>query len=129
MDHVLRGVTASSNALTVDTTPPSQGQIEIVGDDTGYITDSLKGHWTGFEDKESGIARYQWCIGTGPGYDDAITCTYTTQSNFENSGSNRLYPGHAYYVTVKVPNALGCAICNQTNAPATRLSITLVSKQ
>lgn len=126
VDHVRYGVTASSGALTVDTTPPTQGQILIEGGETGYITGHLKGHWTGFGDKESGIASYQWCIGSGPGHDDAITCTHTTASNFEPSVSNRLYPGHAYYITVKVIIAFKYQIFSQNEVPAARLSTTPV---
>ena len=103
-DHVQQTVTAFSNALTVDTTAPTQGQVHIPGGETGYITRHPKGHWTGFKDKESGIASYQWCFGSSPGHDDAITCRQTTDTNFKlnPSLSNRLFPGQPYYVTVKV---------------------------
>ena len=102
VDHVNREVIAFSNALTVDTTPPVGGNIVISAGHTGYVTGHLKGHWKGFEDKESGIASYQWCIGSGRGHDDAITCSHTTQNNFVTKSLETLYAGQVYYITVKV---------------------------
>ena len=102
VDHVHREVIAFSNALTVDTTPPVGGNIVISAGHTGYVTGHLKGLWKGFEDTESGIASYQWCIGSGRGHDDAITCSHTTQNNFETNSLETLYAGHVYYITVKV---------------------------
>jgi hypothetical protein len=116
-DHVQQSVTAFSNSLTLDTTAPTQGQVHILGGETGYITGTTKGHWTGFNDKESGIAGYQWCFGSSPGHNDAITCRKTTETNFklDSSLSERLMPGKQYFVTVKGVNNAGLETVTTSN--------------
>ncbi|XP_077995632.1 uncharacterized protein LOC144449084 [Glandiceps talaboti] len=73
-------------------------------------TSSLPATWNGvFDDVESGIDHYEWCIGSNPGIADVFPCTATNQEEIlaDDTNSMTLLQGHVYYVTVKAYNGVG----------------------
>ena len=68
----------TSQQVVVDWTPPESGDV-VDGNDTSPISHEyvdidyqrkkgvLSAHWSGFQDVESGIDAYHWCIGTAQG--------------------------------------------------------------
>src|SRR5439155_1348474 len=61
---------AGSNGLTVDAMPPSAGTVnDGAGADIAFqaSTMTIAANWAGFNDSGSGIASYQWAVGTSPG--------------------------------------------------------------
>src|SRR5436853_262305 len=64
---------ANSNGVTVDATPPTAGSAHAVHDAVPIFqasTTTISANWPGFSDSGSGIASYQWAIGTTPGGTD-----------------------------------------------------------
>lgn len=74
----------TSKQVVVDWTPPEAGEI-LDGNrtmpmtgvfiDSDYQKDSgmLFAHWSGFEDSESDVIEYQWCVGIAQGnYDFSL---------------------------------------------------------
>ena len=70
--------TLTSQQVVVDWTPPLSGEVvdgNITSSDNGEFVDAdyqsergvLSAHWTGFQDPESSVVEYHWCIGTGQG--------------------------------------------------------------
>ena len=100
IDQVGLQTQSSSAALTCDLSPPIVGSILIEGEEFGHVTELIKVSWENFEDAESGIQFYEWCIGSGPKFSDVIKCT-ETKDTFIDYSSN-LHDGQIYYFTVKV---------------------------
>ncbi len=110
--------TASSNGVTVDTTAPPAAAIN---DGTGGDSDSqtslttISGNWAAFVDPESGIALYEWAIGTSPGATDVQGWTGAgTATSATNSGL-ALTVGSTYYVSVRATNGVGMQNTSYTN--------------
>src|SRR5204863_412005 len=62
--------TASSDGVTVDASAPTAGTVnDGTGPDKNFqsSTSTLSANWSGFSDPQSGIASYDWAIGTTPG--------------------------------------------------------------
>ena len=70
--------TLTSQQIVVDWTPPESGDVvdgnvtspisqEYVDVDYQHEKGVLSAHWSGFQDVESGIVEYHWCIGTAQG--------------------------------------------------------------
>ena len=70
--------TLTSQQIVVDWTPPESGDVvdgnvtslisqEYVDVDYQHEKGILSAHWSGFQDVESGIVEYHWCIGTAQG--------------------------------------------------------------
>jgi hypothetical protein len=96
----------------MDETPPGKvdirdGTAEDI--DISFFTTQISANWESAEDKESGISRYWYKIGTTPGgsevldwIDNGLVRTFTT------SRTNLfLIRGEKYYVTVKSVNGVG----------------------
>ncbi|XP_070557450.1 uncharacterized protein [Ptychodera flava] len=98
-----------SEGITIDTTPPTKSDAHIdVGGSFLTSTSSLTARWTGvFEEMESGISYYEWCVGSEPGYGDVVQCTITMQDEIDNINDIELSDGHVYFVTVKAYNGAG----------------------
>ncbi|KAL4221421.1 hypothetical protein ACF0H5_019679 [Mactra antiquata] len=110
-DFVQQNSQSISDAIKIDTTPPVllDGTIKIP---SRYITDSyhMSACWNSlFEDKESGIAYYEWCIGTSAGYDDIMKYIKTTEECNQSPDTSllSLIEGHSYFVSVKAFNNAG----------------------
>jgi Leucine-rich repeat (LRR) protein len=90
---------------TIDTTPPTTPVVT----DSGVVTSStsqLHATWTS-SDPESGIAEYQYAIGTAAGETDVIGWTSVgTDTQVTKTGLN-LTPGTTYYFSVKAKNGAG----------------------
>jgi hypothetical protein len=102
----------SSNGQKVDTTPPSS--ISSVNDGTGAdiaTTSSktqLSANWTTSSDTQSGIAKYQYAIGTIVGGLDVVAWTDTTGTSVTKTGLS-LTNGTTYYVKVRAINGAGAS--------------------
>ncbi|XP_070570802.1 uncharacterized protein [Ptychodera flava] len=107
------GLTAKtiSEGVTVDTTPPLKTDVSFdVGGAFHTSTKSISASWEGlFIDLESGIARYEWSVGSQPGFADIMAFTPTTseEATSDESVDLGLEEGHFYYVSVKGYNGAG----------------------
>jgi|GEM_PF-3499699 len=95
--------------IVLDPTPPVAGTVR---DGTGADIDfqasatSLSANWSGFSDPESGIARYDWAVGTSPGATD-IQSFVNVGSSTQAGASLALADGVTYFVTVRAVNGSG----------------------
>lgn len=103
---------AASNGVKIDTTPPEYGQVRdgetLV--DIDYQADDtyIYANWDDFHDKESGVAGYTWCAGTGKSFCDIISPTYVMDQM--RAGQQVLEPlpaGIVIFVTVTAVNNVG----------------------
>jgi hypothetical protein len=104
--------TAVSNPFILDKTPPESGMV-FDGDeymkDQAYQSSSseISANWKGFQDKESGITRYEVCVGSNAGLCDV--------SGYRNYGLAteaiisilNLTHNEMYYTTVRAVNGAG----------------------
>ena len=104
--------TATSNGVRVDSTPPVTGQVRdgetLV--DIDYQADDtyIYANWDEFHDKESGVAGYTWCAGTGKGFCDIISPTYVADRTSARQQVLEPLPGGiAIFVTVSALNNAG----------------------
>ncbi|XP_015767122.1 PREDICTED: uncharacterized protein LOC107345883, partial [Acropora digitifera] len=109
--------TLTSQQVVVDWTPPLSGKVvdgNISSSDSGEFVDAdyqsergvISAHWTGFEDSESSVVEYHWCIGTDQGDCDVKEMT---NAGLDTSVSHRtgLHEGQRYFFTVEATNAAG----------------------
>ncbi|MEL1231586.1 MAG: lamin tail domain-containing protein, partial [Candidatus Neomarinimicrobiota bacterium] len=86
------GNTVYTNGITIDTQPPSTGNVNDGPEQDLEITSStntLSGNWTGFNDALSGIAFYEYAIDTISGGTDLVSWTNTgLDSNFTEDDLN-----------------------------------------
>ena len=104
--------TAVSNPFILDKTPPESGMV-FDGDD--YLKDQayqssfseISVSWKGFQDKESGITRYELCVGSNAGLCDVSG--YTNYGLATNAIINNLNLTHneTYYTTIRAVNGAG----------------------
>src|SRR5439155_600895 len=101
---------ANSNGVTVDTTPPSTGTVnDGAGADINFqvSTTTIAANWTGFSDAGSGIASYQWAIGTSPGGTDVQAYAGVGNATSASASGLTLTNGTKYYVSVKASDNVG----------------------
>ncbi len=94
-----------SDGITVDRTPPTQ---PTVTDDGAYSSSatSLHASWAA-SDPQSGIAKYEYAIGTAPGLTNVVNWTSAgTDTQVTRSGLN-LTEGGVYYFSVRATNGAG----------------------
>lgn len=93
----------------VDTTPPTGG---LVNDGTGSDVDSqasttsISANWSGFVDPQSGIASYEWAIGTTAGGTNVQTYAPVAGTSATNAAL-ALTNGATYFVSVRAINGAG----------------------
>jgi uncharacterized membrane protein YgdD (TMEM256/DUF423 family) len=101
---------AVSDGVTLDSAPPTPGVVndgDAADIDLQASQTSISANWSGFADAVSGIAGYQWAIGTTPGgtnvqpFMSVGTATTATNSNLV------LAEDATYYVTVKATDVAG----------------------
>ena len=103
----------SSDGVLIDFSPPSLGVVHdgIMEPDLKYQSSlsSMAANWEGIWDLESGIAKFEWSIGTSAndktsvqGYTDAGLSTHVRSKAVLN-----LLSGTKYYVHLKVTNQAG----------------------
>ena len=97
--------TSFTTMATVDTTPPTT---PVVTDDGDSATSTAQLHTTwSSSDPESGIAEYQYAIGTSAGETDVVHWTSAeTDTEVTHTGLN-LTSGTTYYFAVKAKNGAG----------------------
>ncbi|KAL9987450.1 hypothetical protein ACROYT_G001763 [Oculina patagonica] len=106
--------TATSNGVTIDSTPPSGGKVRdgqtLV--DIDYQADGtyIYANWDEFQDEESGITEYTWCAGTRKGICDIIS---ETKAGDRTSVGQEVLPplpgGTSIFVTVSTLNKAGAS--------------------
>lgn len=96
---------ASDIILPPDSTPPGTS---TVTDDGTYTTNNIQLHATWqAQDLESGIAEYQYAIGTSQGGTDTVDWTSVGTETEVTKGGLNLQHGQVYYFSVKVKNRAG----------------------
>lgn len=99
------GGMASSNGIIVDASPPT---VPVVVDDGEFTAspDTLHATWTA-SDPQSGVAEYQYAVGTAPGAADLVNWTSNgTAAQITRTGL-ALIDGATYYFSVRARNRAG----------------------
>ena len=97
---------AANDTIILDTTPPT---VPTVTDDGTYTTSTTQLHatWTASSDPESGVAEYQYAIGTTVGGTDVLSwASAGIATEITKTGLN-LTNGAKYYISVKAKNGAG----------------------
>jgi len=101
----------ASAGVDVDWTPPSA--VPAVrdgnGPDEGYTTNGtqLTANWDASTDPHSGVAAYEYAIGTNPGLTDVRSWTDVGAVTSYTATGLSLTPGQTYYWGVRVRNGAG----------------------
>ncbi|CAG2234222.1 unnamed protein product [Mytilus edulis] len=108
--------TVTSDGVIIDNSPPTTGTVQ---DGTGYYDteyQSLKNYisakWYGFDDAQSGLEKYEWRVGTKPGYSDIVPTIELhlteTAALLDSSSYNLSLPINTrMYITVRAYNKAG----------------------
>ncbi|XP_022105050.1 uncharacterized protein LOC110986986 isoform X2 [Acanthaster planci] len=101
-----------ADPVTIDASPPViNGEHTLdVGGSFFRSTTSVSASWKDvFSDKESGVAYYEWAVGSHPGHADIMPFTResTAKGVSEPSRPLALQEGHSYFVSVKAINTVG----------------------
>ena len=93
-----------SDGIEVDLTPPGT---PVVTDDGQYTSNATALHAL-FQsaDAESGVALYEYCIGTSPSTCDVLTSSTTDAAEVQVTGLS-LQNGQSYYFSVRAKNGAG----------------------
>lgn len=112
LDNANNFSSISSDLVDVDWTAPETGSSEIndglsTDIDTFYVNTEISANWSGIFDSHSGIASYQYSVGTSPGLTDIIPLTSNgTATSFTESGLSLNY-GIDYFINVMAVNNAG----------------------
>ncbi len=106
---------AGHRAIVVDTTLPVAGAVNDGAAppdiDTQASVTTISANWSGFSDPQSGIAGYEWAIGTSAGAADVrpfeAVGLQTRASTSAADATLSLALGATYYVTVRASNGAG----------------------
>lgn len=117
------GSLAANRALVIDTSAPLPGAVDDgwSGPDVDVQTSvtTVSAHWGGFADPHSGIASYEWAIGTSPGAQNvrpfAPVGLRTAASTSAVNAILSLSPGTTYFVTVRATNGVGLTATASSN--------------
>jgi subtilisin-like proprotein convertase family protein len=109
------GSLGANKNLIVDTTPPLAGTVNDgwapPDVDTQLSVTTLSANWSGFSDPQSGIAGYEWAIGTTSGGQELLAFTPVgLQTGASTSAVDLLLAlanGATCYVTVRATNGAG----------------------
>ncbi|XP_071093296.1 uncharacterized protein [Haliotis cracherodii] len=102
---------SASDGIILDNSPPVPG-MAFVGHDGqhhkyhGHVS-TLTAQWFGFEDPETGINHFDWCVGTSPGKCDVLPSISNLLSDSVLKTGLKLPSGHPLYVTVNATNPAG----------------------
>jgi hypothetical protein len=100
----------STNGVTIDMSPPTQGIVnDGEGDDIDRTTSftTLSANWSGFDDLLSGIAYFEYAVGTAPGDTNVVTWTTTGQNMFYSRDDLTLEADTVYYHSVRAHDVVG----------------------
>lgn len=122
------GTDVSSDGVVVDVTPPVVGTVSD-GDqgtdvDVQASTTALSARWSGFHDPESGIAGYEWSIGTAPLASDVQAFTPLGLQLSTQQGGLSLQSGRTYFVNVRAKNRAGLASTGHSDGVRVDVSYT-----
>ena len=106
-DRLGHATEVSSQPVTYDNSPPSQGQVLMMDMDTAGTALSpatLHVYWEGIVDRESGVARQEISIASSEGRGSAVAPSSEVQgtSSVLLNVSDHLADGHSYLVSLKV---------------------------
>ncbi|XP_067670393.1 uncharacterized protein [Haliotis asinina] len=110
-NHVGLCSKSASDGIILDNSPPVPGVV-FVGHDGqhqkyhGHAT-TLPVQWFGFEDPETGINHFDWCVGTAAGKCDVLPSISNLLSDSVLKTGLSLPSGHPLYVTVSATNPAG----------------------
>jgi len=94
---------ASSDGITVDTTPPADFSVDDEGDWSRGNT-TLRAGWTSSADDVSGVAEYRYAVGTAPNGTNIVNWTTAgTATSLTRKGLS-LQNGVKYYITIRARN-------------------------
>lgn len=103
---------ATSNSFILDKTSPEAGA--VFDGDVGFTDQLFQGSsselpvsWKGFKDKESGISRYEVCVGLRPGLCDVRAYTNVGLTSAATIKNLNLTHNTTYYTTTKAVNRAG----------------------
>jgi len=99
-----------SGAITLDTTAPTGGMVEdgLNGDiDLQPSASAISAKWNGFADPTSGIAKYEWAIGTSATATDVMSFADVGPQTSQTKSGLSLTSGQTYYVHVRAMNGAG----------------------
>eukprot|EP00117_Sycon_ciliatum_P041123 scpid3372/ scgid1491/ len=102
----------------VDSSPPAEGTVQFAAGQT-YVSsmDTLAIEWSGFQDDESGIMRYEWCLSTPGQQSSRIFCkTVGSEMTTAHCRDCPVVSGVAYTVQVTATNAAGLITMATSNA-------------
>ncbi|XP_067670383.1 uncharacterized protein [Haliotis asinina] len=102
---------SASDGIILDNSPPVPGVV-FVGHDGQHHkyhghASTVTARWFGFEDPESGINHFDWCVGTTVGKCDVLPSTSNLLSDSVLKTGLKLPSGHPLYVTVNATNHAG----------------------
>ncbi|EDO42273.1 predicted protein [Nematostella vectensis] len=110
-----RDMNCSANMTFGEDSQCSSSDFEDTDIDFTNNTSEVHARWIDFEDKESGIVEYFWCVGSQPMKDDIRECESTgMRPNGSHYGLD-FDQGDTYYVTVVACNAAGRCSANSSN--------------
>ncbi|KAJ8312052.1 hypothetical protein KUTeg_009425 [Tegillarca granosa] len=99
-----------SEGVVFDETPPTQGIMFIDGIHSNeYLVtpQQFSIHWSGFEDKDSGIHSFELAIGTTKNSQDILPFALFNDNFAVFTNLNMLLDGHGYFAILKVTNKAG----------------------
>jgi len=96
-----------SYLVLFDSNPPTSPVVTPSSKYTADLT-RLSASWSA-SDPETAIAKYEYCIGTSPGSNDAAGWTDAGTSTSVTRTGLSLVPDQSYYFTVRATNGLGMA--------------------
>jgi hypothetical protein len=106
-------ISASSDGVTVDNSGPTAGTVAdgLAADvDFQSSLSAISANWSGFADAQSGIAGYEWAIGTTSGGAEVQAFTGVAMATSATNSSLSLANGTQYFVTVRATNATGAQV-------------------
>ncbi len=99
------GLDGTTDGIRIDVTPPTQPSVT---DDGNYTMNSTQLHATwSASDPQSGIANYEYSIGTSAGGPDLVDWTSVGTNTSATIAGIELQPGIRYYINVRATNAAG----------------------
>jgi len=123
---------ASTLPVVVDDTPPTKGSVIVSTDRTHDVfgihsschlfNKTLRAHWYGFNDQESGISGFRVAVGKKPNTADVLPFQevgVTTNVTLPLNNASALFDGDIVYVTVEAHNP--AKLVTHSTSPPTRL--------
>ncbi|XP_071798435.1 uncharacterized protein [Asterias amurensis] len=111
-DFVGLSTTSTSEVIIIDTTPPIVSEVYTLDVGGSFLssTSAILASWTSvFTDPESGIAYYEWAVGSHSGHSDVMPFTkeYSESGVTDSSQHLTLHEGHSYFISIKAINHVG----------------------